>query len=99
MYDIYRRVFMIAVLPLVGSDLERGFVGLLVSAVAAVLAREIKPFTNTNVSELLYFLHRHRCLIVLNAISLGMLLTGQLALGGGPVPDMPHDPGGVGDWF
>ena len=50
MYDIYRRVFMIAVLPLLGSGSARALVGLLVSVVAAVLAREIKPFTNTKVS-------------------------------------------------
>ena len=50
MYDIYRRVFMIAVLPLLGSGSGRSLVGLFVSAVAAVLAREINPFTNTKVS-------------------------------------------------
>jgi hypothetical protein len=41
---------MIAVLPLLGSGSARALVGLLVSAVAAVLALEIKPFTNTKVS-------------------------------------------------
>ena len=50
MYDIYRRVFMIAVLPLLGSGSARALVGLLVCIMAAVLAREIKPFTNTKVS-------------------------------------------------
>ena len=49
-YDIYRRVFMIAVLPLLGSGSARALVGLLVSVVAAFLAHEIKPFTNTKVS-------------------------------------------------
>ena len=55
MYDIYRRVFMIAVLPLLGSGSARALVGLLVSAVAAVLALEIKPFTHTNVSDYFTF--------------------------------------------
>ena len=48
-----RRTFMIAVLPLLGSVLERAVFGLLACAVAAVLGRELEPFTVTTVNTLL----------------------------------------------
>ena len=49
---MYKRVFLIAVLPLLDLGSARTLVGLLVSAVAAVLAREIMPFTDSAANTL-----------------------------------------------
>ena len=80
-YDVYRRVFMIAVLPLLGSGLARAMIGLLVSSVAAVLARETKPFANTTVNSLLTGAQYQICLTLFATLAMMVDTASVLGLG------------------
>ena len=77
---MYRRVFLIAVLPLLGLGSARAFIGLLVSAAAAVLGREVMPFNDTNANSLLSAAQYQICFTFLGALAILSDAVGSLGL-------------------